>query len=87
MAFNEEVARVAYELYEKRGKGHGCHVDDWLEAEKIVMARHAKKGEGEVKPAKVGRVKTAARILKEEKTKPAAKATSRKKAPAKKTTI
>lgn len=87
MGIREEIARVAYELYEKRGKTPGCHDDDWLEAERIVMARHAKKGEGEVKPAKVGRARTSAKTLKDEKTKPAKKVLSRKKAPAKKTTI
>lgn len=38
----DEVAQVAYELYEKRGGTHGCDFDDWVEAEKIVKARHAK---------------------------------------------
>lgn len=42
---SEEIAKVAYELYEKRGRGHGQHFDDWLEAERIVMARHAKSAE------------------------------------------
>ena len=43
----DEIARLAYELYEKRGKGEGFHLSDWLEAECIVMARYEKKGEGE----------------------------------------
>ena len=38
----DEIAKVAYELYEKRGGGHGCDFDDWVEAEKIVRARFAK---------------------------------------------
>jgi hypothetical protein len=37
----DEIARVAYELYEKRGGSHGCDFDDWVEAERIVAARHA----------------------------------------------
>jgi len=36
----DEIARVAYELYEKRGKAHGYELEDWLEAERIVMERH-----------------------------------------------
>lgn len=36
---NDEIARVAYELYEKRG-AHGHELEDWLEAERIVMERH-----------------------------------------------
>ena len=38
----DEIARVAHELYEKRGRIHGYHLEDWIEAEKIVMERHAK---------------------------------------------
>ena len=37
---NDEIARVAYELYEKRGRAHGHGLEDWLEAERIVMERH-----------------------------------------------
>ncbi len=37
----DEIARVAYELFEKRGGVHGCDFDDWVEAEKIVRARRA----------------------------------------------
>ncbi|MBI5074404.1 MAG: DUF2934 domain-containing protein [Nitrospirae bacterium] len=36
--FYQEIAEVAYEIYVKRGS-HGQDFDDWLEAEKIVMAR------------------------------------------------
>ncbi len=36
-----EIVRVAYELYEKRGMAHGHDLEDWLEAEKIVLKRHA----------------------------------------------
>lgn len=37
--YYEEVAKVAYELYLKRGGAHGFDVEDWMEAEKIVRAR------------------------------------------------
>jgi hypothetical protein len=37
---HDEIARVAYKLYEKRGKAHGHELEDWLEAEKIVMEKH-----------------------------------------------
>lgn len=53
----EEIAQVAYELYEKRGGSHGCDFDDWVEAEKIVMARHSKARQG---GAKAGVAKTGA---------------------------
>jgi Protein of unknown function (DUF2934) len=29
----QEIAKLAYELYEARGRVHGYDVDDWLEAE------------------------------------------------------
>ena len=35
----EEIERVAYEIYEKRGIP-GCEVENWLEAEKIVLERY-----------------------------------------------
>ncbi len=34
-----EVARVAYELFERRGALHGSDMQDWLEAERIVQQR------------------------------------------------
>lgn len=37
---HDEIEGVAYELYEKRGRAHGHDLDDWLEAEKMVMGRH-----------------------------------------------
>lgn len=41
MNLQEEIARVAYELYLKRGCVHGHDLDDWLEAERIVLSRYA----------------------------------------------
>ncbi len=35
----QEVARVAYELYDKRGRLDGYDQQDWLEAERIVTQR------------------------------------------------
>ena len=35
----EEVARVAYEFYLKRGGTHGQDMNDWLEAERLVRER------------------------------------------------
>jgi DUF2934 family protein len=34
--FYVQVARKAYELFERRGGEHGHDVDDWLEAERLV---------------------------------------------------
>jgi hypothetical protein len=37
-ALNERIARKAYELYEQRGWQHGHDLDDWLEAERMILA-------------------------------------------------
>ena len=34
-----EVDRVAYELFERRGREDGHDLEDWLEAERIVRVR------------------------------------------------
>lgn len=38
--FYYEVASVAHELYEKRGRVHGHDMEDWLKAEMIVKKRY-----------------------------------------------
>ena len=40
------VARVAYELYEQRGRVDGHDLEDWLRAEAIVRQRAARKANG-----------------------------------------
>lgn len=40
MDLHEEIKKVAYELYEKSGRIGGRETENWLAAEKIVMARH-----------------------------------------------
>lgn len=35
----ELIAQKAYELYQKRGQDRGSDVEDWLEAEKLVLAQ------------------------------------------------
>jgi hypothetical protein len=59
----DEIAKVAYELYEKSGFIDGRDLDNWLEAERIVMARLAeekKKSEkkSETKSKRTDRKKT-----------------------------
>ena len=39
MNLQDEIAKVAYELYEKGGRIDGKDVKDWLEAEKIIKGR------------------------------------------------
>lgn len=49
----DEVAKIAYDLHEKRGRVHGYDLEDWLEAERIVLERYAKRIEKEAeKPSK-----------------------------------
>ncbi len=53
--FYDEVARVAYDLFEKRGNVHGHDMQDWFNAEMIVKKRFEKKTDCEaevVKPFK-----------------------------------
>jgi hypothetical protein len=37
LILRERIARKAYELYERRGRRHGRHLEDWLEAERQVL--------------------------------------------------
>lgn len=41
MNLHDEIAAVAYDLFEIRGYIHGCDLDDWLDAEEIVLSGHA----------------------------------------------
>ena len=37
----KEIARVAYELFERRGCVHGHDLEDWIEAERVVRKRQS----------------------------------------------
>jgi hypothetical protein len=39
---SEEIAKVAYDLYKKRGMGDGYDFDDWVKAERIVLEEYGK---------------------------------------------
>lgn len=41
MNLHDEIAEVAYEFYEARGPVHGFDLHDWLNAERLVLAKHA----------------------------------------------
>ena len=43
MISREEIARLAYDLWEKDGRVDGNHQRHWLEAERILHGRGAKK--------------------------------------------
>lgn len=54
MNIYDQIAKVAYSIYEKNGKVNGRDLDDWLEAEKIVLGlQNKKRGEiSEIRPNK-----------------------------------
>ncbi len=58
MDLYEEIAKVAYEIYEKSGYIEGRDLDNWLEAERIVMThitrekKYEKKASAKKKKAK-----------------------------------
>lgn len=41
MNLHDEIAAISYELFESRGCVHGFDIDDWLNAERIVLGTHA----------------------------------------------
>ncbi len=86
MGIGEEIAKVAYELYEKRGKSHGCDLEDWLAAEKIVRERHASKTAAGAKLSKSAAVGTKMKAAAEGRTRTAAKSPSGRKAAGRKKT-
>jgi len=50
-----EIACLAYDLYERRGRAHGFALQDWLEAERIVMERYSGEIEREAAAITSGR--------------------------------
>jgi hypothetical protein len=88
----DEIVMVAYDLYERRGRVHGYDLEDWLEAERIVLERHTKeifqeaKTIGSTKGRKTSD-KTEAKTLKtSKKTSESSSQTKTKKSPPKKKT-
>ena len=61
----DEISRVAYDLYVKRGYVPGNDFADWLEAEKIVMKKYSKGT-----PSAVKAVKTSQPMRAKAKTRP-----------------
>lgn len=46
----DEIAKVAYGLFERRGRVPGYEVQDWLDAERIVMSRREASDVKEIGP-------------------------------------
>jgi len=40
MDYYDEIAKIAYDIFEREGKIHGRHFDHWIEAEIIVTTRY-----------------------------------------------
>ena len=38
-----EINKLAYELFDRNGRIEGRDIDNWIEAEQIVFARHVEK--------------------------------------------
>ena len=36
----DQIAQLAYQIYERRGRKDGKDVDDWLSAEQVLMRRN-----------------------------------------------
>ncbi len=71
MDLNDEIAKVAYELFERDGRQHGKDKEHWIEAEMIVKARRMERGaEGsrKVAPPKKAAVKGEGAVKKKKKT-------------------
>jgi len=56
---HDEIAKVAYTLFENSGRLYGCELENWLEAEKIVMERNTKEMASEAKKPSKDRTKKA----------------------------
>jgi hypothetical protein len=52
MDLHDEIAKVAYELFERDGGAHGKDREHWEEAERIVRARHAAAAQPQTEPPK-----------------------------------
>jgi Protein of unknown function (DUF2934) len=58
-ALRERIARKSFEFYEKRGWVHGHDTEDWLEAERVILAEI--NVEAKAKTKTVARPKTSSR--------------------------
>jgi len=83
MDLYDEIAKVAYDIFEKEGCVHGRHFEHWIQAEIIVKSRYEKKeepvsdDEHVLKTEKKDKAKTA--VKKASAKKPATKKSAAKK--------
>lgn len=81
-----EIAKAAYDLWEKGGRIPGRDFENWLEAERIVMTRSAEKSQPKEKPKKATPYEKMPVELKKASPKEMKKETPEKKTAARKTT-
>lgn len=56
---HERIAEQAYALYERRGQCHGNDLDDWLEAEQMILSEsNANEATPALKPKPASRAKS-----------------------------
>jgi len=83
----DEIAKLAYELFENSGRMYGYELENWLAAEKIVTERHTREIEQDATKEKKASGKTEPRTLKtSKKTSKSSSQTKPKKSPPKKKT-
>lgn len=80
MSLHEEIAKLAYELYERNGRVDGREKEHWFEAERIIMAQNAGGNKG---PAATEKKEKAKPVRKALAPKPAARKATAKTAKAK----
>lgn len=80
---HHEVARLAYELYEKRGGCPGYEFEDWIEAERLIFMQPILVIETETEAAPKSSEKKPASQIKKEKNPGKAAAKTTAKTPAK----
>jgi hypothetical protein len=61
-AAREAVARVAYELYLRRGGEHGHDVEDWLTAELLLKEKLKRRRNSSVRPRASRRAEDKSRL-------------------------
>jgi hypothetical protein len=54
--FRQRIAAKAYELFLERGGSHGRHMEDWLEAERLVRTELRVRGTSRVPEAEAFRL-------------------------------
>lgn len=90
--FFDEIAKVAYELFENSGRMYGCELENWLAAEKIVMERYSREREedanstGSTKKKKASGKPEPKTLRKTKKTSGRSSQANKKKSPPKKKT-